>query len=172
MMSLTSPGDKGQRYEIYAIGWPLEEKTIIGWAESAAGADRMAAAARLAPGCKRTEIRDRWGRQAIQACDVEPYEPAIALDELPARLLTGPHGSFHLNYNDGHAVQYLTAAEYFLGFPEQDFGWISAEEREKAISSNSVWTLQWYPKNPISHYVVRGSTAAAVLAAALKEDGV
>ncbi|MQB43353.1 hypothetical protein [Rhizobium sp. ICMP 5592] len=93
-----------------------------------------------------------------------------SLEFLPAKLLTGPHGSFHLNYNDGHAVQYQTAAEYFASFPDQDLGWISAEERDKAISSNSVWTVQWYPKNPISHYVVRGSTAAAVLAAALKEQ--
>jgi hypothetical protein len=166
-MSLTSPADKGQRFEISAIGWPFAEKTVIGWAEHDDQAERIALGARLSPGCKRTEIRDRWGRRAILGCSVEPEEPVIALEELPAKLLTGPHGSFHLNYNDGHAVQYQTAAEYFADFPEQDLGWISPEEREKAISSNSVWTLQWYPKNPISHYVVRGSTAAAVLAAAL-----
>jgi len=168
-MSLTPTGDKGQRYEISAIGWPSEEKTIIGWAEYDHAAERMAASARLAPGCKQTYIRDRWGRQCVQVCDVEPDEPAIALEELPAKLITGPHGALYLNYNDGHSAQYQTAERYFASFPEQDFGWISAEDREKAISSNSVWTLQWYPENPIRHYVVRASSPAAVIAAALKE---
>jgi hypothetical protein len=170
-MSLTPTGDKGQRYEISAIGWPLPEKTIIGWVEYIAQAERMALGARLSPGCKRTEIRDRWGRQAIQGCDVEPNEPEIALEELPAKLLRGEHTCFHLTFNDEHAVNYMTAADYFEGSPDWDYGWISPEEREKAIANNSVWTLQWYPDTPVGFLLMRASTAAAVLAAALKESG-
>jgi hypothetical protein len=166
-MSLTPTGDKGQRYEISAIGWPLPEKTIIGWAEYIAQAERMALGARLSPGCTRTEIRDRWGRQAIQVCDVDPQEPAVALEELPARLLRGEHASFQLTFNDEHAINYMTAAEYYVG--DRDDGWISPEEREKAIANNSVWTLQWYPETPVGFHIMRASSAAAVIAAALKE---
>jgi hypothetical protein len=170
-MSLTPIGDKGQRYEISAIGWPLEEKAVIGWAEDAQQAERIAAAARLAPGCKRTEIRDRWGHQAIQGCEVEAQEPLIALEELPSKLLRGEHSCFHLTFNDEHAINYMTAADYFERHPDWDHGWVSPEEREKAIANNSVWTLQWYPDTPVGFLLMRASTAAAVIVAALKDSG-
>ncbi len=52
-------GDKGQRYEVRATGYPKPEKSVIGWSESLEGADRMALAIRKAPGCISTEIFDR-----------------------------------------------------------------------------------------------------------------
>ncbi|MBB3386024.1 MULTISPECIES: hypothetical protein [unclassified Rhizobium] len=168
-MSLKPTADQGQRYEISAVGWPLPEKTVIGWADYDHSAELMAAGARLSPGCKRTEIRDRWGKQAIQVCEVEPHETTIALEQLPAKLLRGEHTCFHLTFNDEHSINYETAAEYFSGNPDWDRGWISPEEREKAITTNSVWTLQWYPETPIGFHIVRASSAAAVIAAALKE---
>ena len=32
------------------------------------------------------------------------------------------------------------------------FGWVSVEQREKAIKEDSVWCLQWYPLTPIGFF--------------------
>lgn len=58
-------GDKGQRYEVRASGYPKEAENIIGWSDALKGAERMAAAIRLAPGCTSTEIWDRQGDQPV-----------------------------------------------------------------------------------------------------------
>ena len=44
-------GDRGQRYEIRAIGYPGPGLNVIGWATTEEGAARMVAAIRQAPGC-------------------------------------------------------------------------------------------------------------------------
>lgn len=31
-------------------------------------------------------------------------------------------------------------------------GWVSLEQRTKAIAMDSLWLLQWYPKTPIGFY--------------------
>jgi hypothetical protein len=55
----TNIGDRGQRFEVSAIGYPKDGKNVIGWAATEEGANEMAAAIRLAPGCTSTTIRDR-----------------------------------------------------------------------------------------------------------------
>lgn len=53
-------GDKGQRYEVRATGYPKEGvKSVIGWSDDLDGAERMAAAIRKAPGCTSTTVVDR-----------------------------------------------------------------------------------------------------------------
>lgn len=52
-------GDKGQRYEVRAIGWPKDGESIVGWCPTLEGAERMASATRTAPGCVVTKIIDR-----------------------------------------------------------------------------------------------------------------
>lgn len=52
-------GDRGQRYEIRAIGWPDEGEGVIGWNENAEGAERTAASIRKAPGCTKAWVIDR-----------------------------------------------------------------------------------------------------------------
>ena len=58
-------GDKGQRYEVRATGWPKKEKSIVGWSNDLEGAERMAGGARKAPGCTSTEIYDRQEQKPI-----------------------------------------------------------------------------------------------------------
>jgi hypothetical protein len=58
-------GDKGQRYEVRATGYPKQEKSVIGWCPTLAGAEKMARAIRLAPGCTSTEIFDREENKAV-----------------------------------------------------------------------------------------------------------
>lgn len=60
-MSMSPVGDKGQRYEVSATGYPFEgQKTVVGWVEQLDGAERMANSLRQAPGCTSVHIRDRW----------------------------------------------------------------------------------------------------------------
>lgn len=59
-------GDKGQRYEVRAFGYPKPDaEAVVGWASDLAGADQMAAAIRKAPGCTSTTIYDRKERLPI-----------------------------------------------------------------------------------------------------------
>jgi hypothetical protein len=56
----TNIGDRGQRYEVRATGYPKRDsKAVIGWASTLEGAEEIAAAIREAPGCTSTEIFDR-----------------------------------------------------------------------------------------------------------------
>lgn len=60
----TNVGDRGQRYEVRSTGYPkslmnADGYAVIGWAPTLEGADKLAAAIRLAPGCTSTVIWDR-----------------------------------------------------------------------------------------------------------------
>lgn len=61
----TNIGDRGQRYEVRATGYPKAEKSTIGWAETLKGAEELAAGIRLAPGCLSTEIFDRQENKPV-----------------------------------------------------------------------------------------------------------
>lgn len=52
-------GDRGQRYEIHAIGYPKEGDCVIGWAVTAMAAFKMASAILLAPGASSAYVLDR-----------------------------------------------------------------------------------------------------------------
>lgn len=58
-------GDRGQRYEVRATGYPKTEESIIGWSDGLDGAEKMAAAIRQAPGCTSTVIWDRQEEKQI-----------------------------------------------------------------------------------------------------------
>lgn len=61
----TNVGDRGQRFEIRASGYPKEGKSVIGWCDTLGRASEMAAAIREAPGCTSTEIFDRQINQSV-----------------------------------------------------------------------------------------------------------
>lgn len=58
-------GDKGQRYEVRATGYPKDEESVIGWCPTIEGAENMAKAIRTAPGCLSTVIFDRQENKQI-----------------------------------------------------------------------------------------------------------
>ena len=58
-------GDKGQRYETRATGYPKAEESVIGWSNDLDGAERMASAIRKAPGCTSTTIFDRQENKPV-----------------------------------------------------------------------------------------------------------
>jgi len=56
----TNIGDRGQRYEVRATGYPKKGvESVIGWATTKEGAAEIASAIRQAPGCTSTTIFDR-----------------------------------------------------------------------------------------------------------------
>ena len=61
-------GDRGQRYEVRSIGWPVPGSTVLGWCEQLHQAHRMAMGVKQAPGCVGASIFDRTRNQII---DVE-----------------------------------------------------------------------------------------------------
>jgi hypothetical protein len=52
-------GDKGQRYEVRATGYPKAGENVIGWSATKEGAKQMADAIRHAPSCTSTTVYDR-----------------------------------------------------------------------------------------------------------------
>ena len=66
-MTLFPTGDKGQRYEISATGYPEQGRTmVIGWTEYPHDAERMAKNFLKAPSCESTQIKDRWGKEEVR----------------------------------------------------------------------------------------------------------
>ena len=62
----TNIGDRGQRYEVRATGYPKEdEESVVGWASSIESADKLAASIRKAPGCTSTSIFDRQENKPV-----------------------------------------------------------------------------------------------------------
>lgn len=86
-------------------------------------------------------------------------------------LLKGEHSSLSLSFNELHAPNYQTVEEWLRDDPQDDADWTSAEEREKAIRTNSVWRLQWYPNTPVGFQAVQASSLGAIFAALGKGEG-
>ena len=79
----------------------------------------------------------------------------------------------YLTHNQ-HRDYYLTAAQGVNDDPAgAQLDWVSYEEREKAIATDEVWTLQWYPETPIGFYCIAASDLDVLLRAAhgVREEG-
>lgn len=50
------------------------------------------------------------------------------------------------------------------------FGWVSVEQRDKAIAKNSVWELHWYPDTPIGFFRIFACDLDVLLAESMRED--
>lgn len=91
------------------------------------------------------------------------------LDRVLRSLLHGKDTNVHLGFN-GHTAYYESPADYYSNQPGAVPSWPSEEEKNKAFSENSVWTLQWYPRTPISFYLIAASSLPALIEFALKVD--
>ncbi len=83
------------------------------------------------------------------------------------KLVFPPHkGAMHITHND-HKSQYQTAEEWVLddeADPKTQYAhWISEDERAKAIATDSIWTLQWYPDTPVGFCCVAASSFEALM---------
>lgn len=67
-----------------------------------------------------------------------------------------------LSHNENRAF-YQTVQEHY---EDEVCGpdWVSEEQRQKAYATNEVWQLQWYPKTPVSSYIVAACDLDVLLA--------
>jgi hypothetical protein len=70
--------------------------------------------------------------------------------------------SLHLTHNQ-HKAYYMTVAEIDR---EQDYDWVSEEQKQKAIATGDYWELQWYPDTPTGSYSLCAADLDVLLAAA------
>lgn len=58
------------------------------------------------------------------------------------------HLSLTLTHND-QKINYETVAQHceYMEFDQDE--WVSEEQRLKAIDTNELWELQWYPDTPV-----------------------
>lgn len=62
----TNVGDRGQRYEVLAHGYPKRElDNVIGWSDTLEGAEKMMGAILKAPGCTSAKIYDRQEKAGV-----------------------------------------------------------------------------------------------------------
>lgn len=71
--------------------------------------------------------------------------------------------SLYLSHNE-HRHDNETIEQYY---EKKEF--INDEEWQKAIATDSVWTLSWWPETSIGDYTIRASTLEAIQAQ-LKEN--
>jgi hypothetical protein len=70
---------------------------------------------------------------------------------------------------NGHAVFYETAEQWLENCGEL-VDWVSDEERDKALATDSVWTCQWYPTTPVGFCLVAASSFDALMAYVNRPD--
>lgn len=68
--------------------------------------------------------------------------------------------SLTLTHNP-HRDYYETVEQYSEN-PWMEESWIDGE-KDKAIATKEIWTLQWYPDTPVGSYHIAGSTLDVVL---------
>lgn len=76
-----------------------------------------------------------------------------------------PHkGELNLTHNE-HKSSYRTVAQYIADRPEEysDSDWVSEEQKAKAIETNELWTLHWYPETPIGFCLFHAADLEALL---------
>lgn len=62
--------------------------------------------------------------------------------------------------------EWIASCESYGGAPH----WPSPEARQRAIDTDDVWVMQWYPDTPVGSYCVAAPTLAELLAYASKSS--
>lgn len=68
----------------------------------------------------------------------------------------------YLTHNE-HRDLYEPLAEFIV---DRDIKFADDAARQRAIDTDELWTLQWYPDTPVGFYFVAASTLEEVLALA------
>lgn len=92
-------------------------------------------------------------------------EKIAEIEALLRSLLQGKFSSLTIGFNDDHACNYQTAAEWdeYEAGADSRLEWVSEIERERARSENSVWSIQWYPDTPIGFHALAASSLSALI---------
>jgi hypothetical protein len=76
----------------------------------------------------------------------------------------------HNACRDAHQTveKWLESEQDWNGDPNS---WKSDEQRQRAIATNEVWTLQWYPETPIGSHTIAAPTIDELLQFASEFEG-
>jgi len=86
---------------------------------------------------------------------------AVALD---GSVFPAHRAELHLDHND-HKNAY-ESAEHWIVENGETYAWQDDEAKQRAIDTDEIWTLQWYPNTPIGFFAVAAPTLDEVLALA------
>ena len=75
-------------------------------------------------------------------------------------LLPKHKSGLHLQHND-HKNVYETAVQWIVDNDWCD--WESEEAKQRAIDTDEIWTLQWYPDTPVGFYALAAPTFEELL---------
>ena len=77
----------------------------------------------------------------------------------------------YLTHNE-HRDCSMTAAEYLADCETRECAanWIDDTDKRRAIETDEIWELQWYPRTSISFYRVAASSLDNLLAFALEVE--
>ncbi len=76
-----------------------------------------------------------------------------------------PHKcGLYLEHNDCRNV-YEDVATWVISDSERacPYAWKDANQKQRAINTNEVWTLQWYPETPIGFHAIAAPTLPELL---------
>ena len=86
-----------------------------------------------------------------------------------AALFPAHNGTLSLIHND-HKTEEQSVKEWLDSLDSDGqsdlYEWVSDEQRQKAIASDTMWTLQWSPNDPESFYAMAAADLDALLTAA------
>lgn len=90
----------------------------------------------------------------------EIHDIEIRKDENPPMLTLPKHLVLHITHND-HKSVYQSVAEYVEEIPSDE--WVPGTARQRAIETNELWCVHWYPTTPVGFNVVYGQTLQEIL---------
>lgn len=100
---------------------------------------------------------------------------AATIERLVRNMLKGEFSSLTISFNDMNAPNYMTVAQALEagGLPEEMWSsdFISDAEQQKAIDTNSWWSIQWYPLTPNCFCRISASTLTALVQELEEEYG-
>lgn len=88
--------------------------------------------------------------------------PTSDFDIALLNLLPKHEGELCITHN-AHKCNYSTVEEEI---DDEYYGtddWVSEDERNKAVATNSLWTLHWYPNTPVGFCTLHASSLEAIL---------
>jgi hypothetical protein len=169
------------RDEIATVLKPFAEHAKLFSKEFPKCGDNTVAAGFLeTPGIVSSPIMFRDFKAALRVYEELTASPAPRVDngiveELAQRIVEllpqsgikfPPHNCELTLTHNPHKNTYQTTEEWVrdIETTSPDYlEWVSVEDRQSAIATDEIWTLQWYPDTPFAFRCVAGSTMEAVL---------
>ena len=110
------------------------------------------------------KIKDALPRVRLDDSDIAGVRPLTGSSFTSNAPFPEHAGSLELQHNE-FACDYSTAQEQIKSWDEQEASgtmatpaWESWEHKQRAIKTNEVWTLHWYPRTPVSFKYIAAPT--------------